>query len=283
MQYKITRNFFEGGQKCRTLHLSDKKVSEEWVAKQQASMDDYHQTHVPENVDAAIKSIYALFKGYISNALVVHFRDNIKSAKVLDVGCGIFKTVPPYIGNISESAIYVGLDPIDENYERDYLFIHGRIEDLNAQLSGDSKFDLFVFSSTLDHFESIDAVADEIKKLANPGAIAVFFVGLNEAFPMSQMFGCATYKKVFSGNLSTLHFLKEWAITALYRLPHMFLYLRGRQNKIKNGLPLDTLHFYYFTNDNIAGHVGKFGEITDITPVTGTNAMFVTCKIGMGK
>lgn len=185
--------------------------------------------------------------------------------------------MPHYIGNLSKRLIYVGLDPINENPEREYLFIQGAIENLSSQLSGDTKFDLFVFSSTLDHFENIDTVANEVKKLANPGATTIFFVGLNDTQPMSQVFGCATYKKVFT-NLNAIHFLKEWAITSLYRLPHMFSYLNGRQNKIKNGLPLDNLHFNYFTNDNIVEHVEKFGKILDITPIAGTNALLSAAK-----
>lgn len=65
MKYTINNGLFVGkGIKCRTVHLSDKAcISAEWAEKQDASIEEYQQTHTIEYVSDLNKSIMPFLGG----------------------------------------------------------------------------------------------------------------------------------------------------------------------------------------------------------------------------
>ncbi|MGH9906934.1 MAG: class I SAM-dependent methyltransferase, partial [Pyrinomonadaceae bacterium] len=161
--YKITaRGFGEGDGLCVPfLDLMSKSVvSNLWQQKQQESLEEYfaEEKAAPEST----RVLYDLFAGYIARA--IHGRTSLR---ILDVGCGVRNDYPPYAAFLApnrqnDGHLYVGLDPIPHNVAgRNYPFICGKLEDLPAVI--DEKFDVFLFSTSLDHVENIETAASAVR------------------------------------------------------------------------------------------------------------------------
>lgn len=146
-----------------------------------------------ETIHEESESLCTLFRGYIASAIISKFCD--KSIKILDLGCGISRTVPRYIGNLAQRFTYVGLDPIDIHREREYLFILGTVEALPLHLA--TEFDLFVFATSLDHLENIPRVAGAIRQIAGRNALGIFLVGLHDTRLIAEKAGREDYRAVF--------------------------------------------------------------------------------------
>ena len=110
--YTISTKGFESDDgSIRTyLDLSQSDVSNEWIQRQEASIEEYesHQSETPKDVEL----LYQLFDSYIASEL-----SGKKNQITLDVGCGISREYPLYASSIENSQsrignIYVGLDPL---------------------------------------------------------------------------------------------------------------------------------------------------------------------------
>lgn len=245
-----------------------------WVERQDASVDEYlDQT---EEVPAEIENLYDLFDCFISACLA-----DRREQKVLDVGCGIRSDWPHYVRSLRRSLpttghVYVGLDPMNHNLDkRDYPFVAGRLEDLAGTLA--DPFDVFLFSTSLDHFKDMALTAKTVRGLARPSALAIFWVGLHDRTLMAEQAGVHVFRKLYA-SLNPLRFLLRYAEAAA-KLPVKYLWLRRRQRNLRSGVPLDQLHFHYFTEEGLRETLPLFGQVERYIHVPGTNSVFVCVRM----
>jgi SAM-dependent methyltransferase len=249
-------------------------ASAEWNRRQSTALPGYE--HELNAVPAETQRLYDLFSWYIARALL-----DSGHRRVLDVGCGIGSRPPPYVRPLeaafaSRGVGYVGLDPVVQNVSgRDYPFICGRIEDVPPVL--DDRFDVFLFSTSLDHVEDTARAAAAVRKLAAERALGVFWLGLHDPALVAEEMGRKWFGRLYS-SLGPLTFLWRAAlIVALMvrRYPDMV----RRARNLERGVPLDNLHFAYFTRASVRPHLERFGEVRDFTLVPGTNSAFATVEI----
>ncbi len=284
MKYRIEGKTFvnlEDNKKTKSIK-SNRSIthSHEWQKRQDASFQEYTDIYENGKMPDYVKDLLVLFRGYISNYILFYSRKRTKSRnmKLLDVGCGVSKTLPIYMRGIDHSIVYVGLDPIQINFDRRYLFVNARIEELMDLLDCDEKFDLFVFSTSLDHFEDIEDVAKIIKELSQPGALALFFVGLHDPEIVARKVGAFLFGRMFE-TLTLPKLLIRIFGAYLIRIPASCLSLMRRDFKLRNDISLDEKHFYYFTRESVRRYISMFGNILDVTEIPDTNAQFICCEI----
>lgn len=268
------KGFVDDDGLCRPyVELQGIEPDQAWVDRQEASVGEYldHNETVPED----IQTLYDLFDGFIAATIAGR-----KNLRILDVGCGIRKDWPLYVNSLrraqSETGnIYVGLDPLKYNLQdRDYPFIAGRLEDLPAAFA--SKFDVFLFSTSLDHFENIEQVANIVSSLAREDAISIFWVGLHDPSLVAEQIGAHSFRKLYASLHPLLFFWRY--LQAGLKIPIEYLRLRARRTRLIAGKPLDNLHFHYFTERNLLPNLRHFGNIEHFLHVPGTNSVFVSVR-----
>lgn len=275
--YKLSpRGFLRSdGAETRVMHATGPgSGSAEWDRRQSIALPGYEREL--DAVPAETQRLYDLFSWYIARALLD--RDH---CRILDVGCGIGSRLPPYVRPLeavfaSRGVCYVGLDPVEQNVTgRDYLFICGRIEDVPSVL--EDRFDLFLFSTSLDHIEDTASAAAAVRKLSEERALGVFWLGLHDPAIVAEEIGRRWFGRLYS-SLAPLTFLWRAALIValmLRRYPDMV----RRARNLERGAPLDNLHFAYFTRSSVRSHLERFGEVRDLTHIPGTNSVFATVEI----
>lgn len=270
--YRLSPRGFVGptGAEEPFLLLQEDASSTEWNAKQRRAIDQYHAPPPDE-----IKVFYSLFDAYIAAATYGR-----TSLKILDVGCGIGTVPPEYVNTLVHAGadrIYAGIDPIAQDVAcRSYPFICGRIESLPSVLA--DRFDVFLFSTSLDHFEDIEMVARTVKQLASENAICVFWLGLHDTPAVAEQAASGFFRKLYS-SLNVRHFVFEY-VAALLKLLRYYWAMRRRRQRLKAGEPLDELHFHYFTADTVGKYLRLFGRLTNQLRIPGSNMLFATVSPG---
>jgi SAM-dependent methyltransferase len=275
--HKLTPSGFQrpDGTETRVVRITGRQpVGAEWHRRQAEALPGYvdELDAVPDEV----QRLYALFSCYVARALL-----DREGIAILDVGCGIGTRLPPYIrplrdGLESRRMLYVGLDPIEINADkREYPFICGRLEDVPSAL--DARFAAFVFATSLDHLEDTAVAAGSVRALAAPRAVAIFWIGLHDPRIVAEELGRKWFGRLYA-SLNPLVFLLRAAqvgAVMLRRYPDMI----RRAWKLRRGVPLDKLHFRYFTLSDVFDHLGRFGKLRDFTLVPGTNSAFATVEV----
>lgn len=275
--YELSQaGFVAGDRSCtRVLRLPSGTVAQEWQRRQDASLDEYRAAidRPPEG----IRALYRLFDRYIAAALAGRARQ-----RILDVGCGMSRRWPEYVETLRRTRdatghVYVGLDPIEHEIDRrEYPFICGRLEDVRTVLS--DKVDVFLFATSLDHFDDLEGVRDAMRDLAAPGALCIAWVGLHDSRLIAGQTGARAFERLFR-TLSVPGFLLR-SVRTLASLPVYFGRLRLRERRLRLGEPLDRLHFHYFTETSLRATLQRLGRIADTVFVPGTNCVFMTVEIG---
>ena len=119
-RYKLENGSFianDGMTKTKTIHIDTEQHSQSWLEKQNASTEEYKVTHTRDGISTRSKNLYRLFSAYINDAVYSAYDD--EAINVLDVGCGTFTELPPYMGATKQSVIYIGLDLENINPIRD--------------------------------------------------------------------------------------------------------------------------------------------------------------------
>ena len=266
----------EGGRSRSIKIIDEDDASVAWQEKQDTALDEYLASHVQELISPQTTSLYKLFGAYIGNAL--HEPDEKKQPNVLDIGCGIGGKRPLYIRTLQDDVNYFGLDAFDLNPDREYPFICSRIETLMKVPEFRGKFDMFIFGTSLDHFENLDEVAETVRYLAAPNAKVVFWVGLHDVDLIASEEGARDLGRVFQGSGVLSTFVRSLGYL-FWTFPRVFLVLMLRQMKLNKRKNLDDFHFWYFTEKDLPGVLSQFGEISDITYVPGGGSIFATCRI----
>lgn len=141
----------------------------------------------------------------------------------------------------------------------------------------ETKFDVFIFSTCLDHFEKIETVADAVRKIANPNAICIIWIGLHDTQIIAEQAGAQRFPALFK-TLDLPGFIIKFPAFIIKTLA-TFWYYKKREKRLKNNIPLDNLHFHYFTLESIKKSLSFFGNITDTRKIPGTNGVFYVVEI----
>ncbi len=275
--YKVVKDGFI--QDCKNelktyIEIGSKTTNDEWVLKQTASLDEYkdHASHIPHN----IKVLYDLFDGYIAKAI-----GGKKDINILDIGCGIRSEWPHYARTIKEyqtltNNVYIGLDPLPINTDgREYPLIVGRLEDVKNQLI--SSFDVFIFSTSLDHFENISDAMNAVKKIANPNSILIIWSGLHDPALVAEQAGADNFRKLYT-SLNPIIFIFRFTKTIISILFNYARLLKRRLYLLKNK-SLDKFHFHYFTERSIHAEMKAFGVVESYLQIPGTNSVFMVVRL----
>ena len=258
----------------QTLLVQGRVERGEWWDRQLTSVESYKEQHEGGHIHPQKLSIYRLFGAYIGAALR---GAAAPTPLILDVGCGIFPEPPPYISSLQGPFHYAGLDPLPMNAERAYPFICARLEDI-ADLEGfKPKFDLFVFATSLDHFESLEDISGAVRNLAAPGAQAVFWNGLYDAPLIAADHGARVFERVLVYP-PPVGFAAFFAY-GLFRLPRLLIKTWTRRRKLARGQPLDDSHYRYFTEANVRDHLSSFGVVEDILNLPNIRDSFARVRV----
>ena len=276
-RYKLENgHFITNDGMTKTIHIDTEQHSQSWLEKQNASTEEYKVTHTRDGISTRSKNIYRLFSAYINDAVYSAYDD--EAINVLDVGCGTFTELPPYMGATKQSVTYVGLDPENVNPIRDYLFICGMVEDLHKHLHDDVKFNVFLFSTSLDHIEDIEECARSIHEVAGQPSYCIFYLGLHDVEIVAEQWGGGMFKRIYQ-DMKIGRVIIRLMKSTLISIPFSFKNMYIRNRKLIENSPLDDKHFHYFTLNNIWNYMRVFGDVVDSVIIPGTNAMFVTVKI----
>jgi SAM-dependent methyltransferase len=269
------RKFYDQDNKSYSyLDLTSNNSSKEWIKKQDDAIDEYISEL--DLADPLVDDCYKLLDDYIVSR--IYGRGNIN---VIDIGCGIGKDYAKYVRSFDSNEKlkeinFIGLDPLPVNIDtRKYPFICGRIEDLEGKL--ETKFDVFILASCLDHFENIQNAAQVIRKMANPNAICIVWIGLHDTEIIAEQMGYLKYPKLFQ-SLNIFNFTKN-LISFSFESMRTFFYYRNRERKLKASIPLDPYHFHYFTRTSILKSLAHFGRVTHERKVPGSNSFFYTVEL----
>ena len=265
----VLDNFID---KCETLVLTP-SGSEAWRNITEASLEEYRVHHIYDGYSESTKAIMAMFSGFIAKWAVIWGANNL-----IDLGCGIGDHVPPYSRVLGNSIKYTGLDPIAENLERDYAFICGRLEDVEAA-NFDKKFDMAVFATSLDHFEDAKKALELAGKITKGGHVLIWS-GLHDS-PLIARIGVADMTdRVCRENHGVLSRTLAFLSYALFTWPRVSRDLATRERKLDKGDSLDKLHFNYFTETALKDLLLSTGQINEFAVCPGTNSVFVSLTVG---
>lgn len=275
-KYKLEDGFFVSNDgKARVINTITEFSSNLWLEKQKTSVEEYKITHTESGIDFKTKDIYKLFNAWINNFIFLTYGDS--PINVLDVGCGIWKDIPPYIKETKKSITFVGLDPEIINPPREFLFINGMIEDLHKYLHETVKFDVFLFSTSLDHIENIEYCADSLRKVAAQPSYCIFFLGLHDVKFVAEKKGADIFGYVCQDSEIGKMFVRSVKCAIQCMLYFKIMIMRNK--KMRKKIPLDNKHFHYFTLENVCDYMNNFGEIVDRLIIPGSNVIFITVKM----
>lgn len=215
-----------------------RKLSQEWEAMQEGSIDRYQDEHYEEDETEA-----SIFGGFI--AVSANPDD-----RLLDVGCGLFPEVPAYIRHLRLGG-YVGLEPLPTAVDRDYTCVTGAVaEDLPFK---DATFDAHVLATSLDHIMDVDAAVAEMRRVLRDGGRFYFWVGLRDP----EIFARAkSFHTIFYGSKGIKRALR---IAGAYAEYGLFMYrLWSRRRKLNRGIPLDHAHCRYYTHEGLFADLAKW-------------------------
>ena len=274
MTYKIqNKEFIElsSGNKLQTIEYDTGNFSSSWLEKQEASYEEYEETHERGNYPEYVLSFFSYFRNVISE-YSLQLLTNQREINILDIGCGISRKIPIYVPQ-SRYINYIGLDPIKKNRDREYPFICSRLENLSVLLEPDS-IDIFLFSTSLDHFEEIDSIYGILKKVAKEKSYIIISSGMHDTSIISTWTAYNNIKitnqfEFKKGVIARLKYLKRLILFSKSMMDS-YHYFSERSSKIENNVPLDKLHFHYFQYqsyiDFLKNKMGKLIENKIIEP-----------------
>ena len=259
--YKIENGFFvKGDLKTKTIH-GDKTISEDWEIKQKNSIEEYNLTH-DNNYPEYINYIFRIY-GWVINSTILSKISNNNQINVLDVGCGISKKIPPYFNCNNNQVNYIGLDPININSNRDFLFINSVIEKIDELIPPNS-IDIFCFSTSLDHIQDLNILVEKLKIVANKNAKVVMVQSVRDSniYANKLMY----YHLDSMNNISFTGFKNKLKYINRVKLFILNLFKERKkievlEKKIKSSQSLDDLHFHFFTRETLGNFlVNKIGK-----------------------
>jgi SAM-dependent methyltransferase len=210
--------------------------------------------------------VSALFGGFIAVDLP-------SKAVVLDVGCGPFDELQPYVTDL-ELERYLGLEPILATPKRSYPCLVGVLAE-RIPLK-DQSIDAAIFATSLDHIEDEDAAMRELRRVLKPTGRILIWQDLYEPRMVARE---KTFERVFFGTSR----LKAAARIAAGPLEYATVGWRilDRARKLRRGARIDNLHARYYTIEMMHRSAQRWGmTIRRQITVPGSTAMFVDLRLG---
>lgn len=247
----------------------------EWREVTEKSLDEYMEHHDLQGYDEVTRVVMQHFQNLAFK--YIHRSAACGEARVLDVGCGVGRKLPLYAADIAYDAVYVGLDPIHVNVERDYHFLCAKAEDLSC-LRFEAPFDLVLFATSLDHVRDVGIALNAVKTVLVNGGYMLFWLGLHDSGVVAETAGSQALKRIFSVRglfFRSLRMLK-WIVTGL---PALLLRCAMREHRLRKGVPLDPFHFHYFLENDVDRLFSSHGEVLEKLRIPGTNSLLVVVKV----
>lgn len=234
-------------------------MSAAWKQKQAEGEERYRDKgyHANETVDR-------LFGGFIA---VNAKRDDV----LLDVGCGIRETPPPYVSELALEN-YLGLEPLAEATPRTYACLAGAL--VEKIPLADASVNGVIFCTSLDHIEHIGPAYEEVHRVLAPGGRLYIWVDFYEPeiLAKTQSYHHLFYRGSLVKRAARLLFPR----LVLARFLGMLVMRRYR---LARGLPLDEKHFRHYTREKLFAEMERYGlEIDRLLVMPGTNAAFVEAR-----
>lgn len=250
------------------------EAGEEWQRLQDEALEEYERTHVLDEQPQTMKLLYRLFEWYVSSRLPV----GEQTPAVLDIGCGIGTGRPRYAEFIGREVSYVGLDALAVNLQREYPFVCSRIEHFCDLPAFQDRFDAVIFGTSLDHFEDQEEVVASVHKLAKPGAIGLFWIGVHDPEVVASGEGAELFDQMFAVSTRS-SFLMRYLKFSFWTFPRIALSIFRNQQRLDLGESLDKFHCWYFRTWELPKILARYGEILDITRIPGSNSIFCACRL----
>lgn len=159
---------------------------------------------------------------------------------------------------------------------REYLFINGKFEGLSHFV--ETKFDYLLFSTSLDHFENLEDVRNEIKKVIKKGGLAFFLVGLHDPEIVARYSMAYSFDKFDIFNKFKLF---KHTIKLPFKLLKLYFLMLKRKILLRKSIPLDNLHYHYFTKEKLEAYMKSIGEIMDVRYIPLTNVVMYAVKVNI--
>lgn len=238
---------------------ADVSMSDAWKQKQVEGEGRYRDPgyHADDTVDR-------LFGGFIAVSLQ---RDSL----VLDVGCGIRETPPPYISELGLKG-YLGLEPLAQSTNRTYACLAGAV--VERIPLADRSVNAVVFCTSLDHIEHVGPAYEEVRRVLVPGGRVYYWVSVYDPELLAKM---QSYHHIFyqsSLPKRIARFAMLHGVIARYGA-----IMLSRKFKLWRGIPLDEKHFRYYTRASLRAETEQCGLVIDRELVVpGSNAVFLDAR-----
>ena len=102
---------------------------------------------------------------------------------------------------------------------------------------------------------------------------------MHDSSIVSRSFGSSTFHTVFRDGKGALIYLWRLIKIVTRNFYKLSKYFSKREKKLKAGLPLDKLHFHYFTYDKFIKELNDLGEIDESLLIPGTNSIFISLNV----
>lgn len=234
-------------------------LSDAWKQKQVEGESRYRDEKY-----RADDTISRLFGGFIAATVD-------KAGVILDIGCGIRETPPPYVAELGLRC-YVGVEPLAQAMPRTYACLAGAVvEKIPVQ---DAAAAGMIFATSLDHIEDLGPAFREARRVLAKAARLYFWVGLYEPENMPKT---VTFDQAFMRGSLPSRVARFALMQVVYARLLQRMALRGY--KLRRNIPLDEKHFRYFTRDSLMKDLTSHGlRIERTLTVPGSSSIFVEAR-----
>lgn len=234
-------------------------LSDDWAQRQHEAPDRY-EAH--SDGDSTVARMFGDFVAAGLSAAGLG-----RNATILDIGCGITHTRPDYAVEHGWTN-YLGLEPLTKLTDRDFPCLVGSVAE-HIPLK-DRSVDAVLFPTSLDHIEDIDRAWREVKRILTPDGRIFIWQGVNGPEDLARQ---KSFEHALSGP-PLRQALRIAAGTPDYALLRYRMLKRARH--LKNGVPLDDVHFRWFTRSSLRDEIAKW-RLTIVRPrlVPGSPSMFI--------
>jgi ubiquinone/menaquinone biosynthesis C-methylase UbiE len=209
--------------------------SDDWQARQQASVSRYADEHYEEDPRQA-----RMFGNFIATTLTD------RNSVVLDVGCGISPALPYYVDELGLTN-YIGIDPLDGPESRAYRWIKATAEEIPLD---DSSVDAVLFATSFDHIANATGAIEEVHRVLKPNGRIYMWQGISDP-------------DVFALT-STLHRLNRGPLAIpliVAQAAKMSYLMHKRRRDLAKGNRLDSAHERWFTRKSLIEAVNSWGFV----------------------
>lgn len=235
-------------------------LSDDWKAMQAGSVERYQDETYNEE-EAPVLALFGAFIGCGIN----------RDAVVLDIGCGPFPEIPPYVAEL-DLENFVALEPLTTPAKREYDCLVGAVAE-NIPLA-DQSVDVAIFATSLDHIEAEDDAMAEVKRILKPGGRVIIWQGLYEP---EYLASTKTFAPIFNKGSLAKRLVRAAAAPLEYAV--LFWRMRDRKSRLASGKRIDNAHCRYYTREMMDRSLARWGMTKKREVVVpGSPSMFIDAR-----